>query len=120
MIWLVGVLPFTSTLLGGLAAFRLQHRLHAIMALAAGVLVATALIDLIPESIELIGGETAPILTGLAAIVGYLIYAAVEAFIHEGSYEHGHDPSLEPMFDFTHPTHGRLILDPATGAPARH
>lgn len=97
LLLLVGVLPFTSTFLGGIAVFRLQHRLHAVMALAAGVLVATALIDLIPESIELIGGESAAIGTGLAAIVGYLVYAAVEAFIHQGSYEHGHDPA--------HPTH---------------
>lgn len=96
MIWLAAALPFASTLLGGWAVFRLKHRLHIAMALAAGILVATALVDLIPESIELIGGEDGPLLTGLAAIVGFLIYASVEAFIHAGSYEHGHDPAHDP------------------------
>ncbi len=102
MTWLVGILPFTSTLLGGLAVFRLQHRLHAVMAFAAGILVATALTDLIPEGIGLIGGENAALTTGVAAVVGYLIYAAVEAFIHQGSYEHGHPQGVDPTEPHEH------------------
>lgn len=90
MIYLAAVLPFASTLLGGWAVFRLQHRLHTAMALAAGILVATALVDLIPESIELIATADASFLTGIAAVVGFLLYAGVEAFIHQGSYEHVH------------------------------
>src|SRR5687768_15488780 len=74
------------------------------MAFAAGILVATALVDLIPESIELIGGEDAALLSGIAAIVGFLIYAAVEAFIHQGSYEHGHDPEQDPTEPHEHVT----------------
>jgi zinc transporter ZupT len=62
-------------------------------------------VDLIPESIELIGGEDAAVLTGIAAIVGFLVYAAVEAFIHAGSYEHSHDPAVEPHEPHEHP-HG--------------
>jgi ZIP family zinc transporter len=85
-----------STLLGGWAVFRLRHRLHVAMALGAGILVATALVDLIPESISLIGGADPAAATGIAAIVGFLIYAAVEAFIHQASYEHSHDPEQDP------------------------
>ena len=96
MIYLAGVLPFLSTLLGGWAVFRLRHRLHVAMAFAAGILVATALVDLIPESISLIGGADPAVATGIAAIFGFLVYAAVEAFIHQGSYEHGHDPDQDP------------------------
>jgi len=103
VIWLIAVLPFLSTLLGGIAVFRLQHRLHAVMAAAAGILVATALVDLIPESIGLIGTEEAPLLTGMAAVVGYLAYAAVESFIHQGTYEHGHEPDQDPRFPHEHP-----------------
>ncbi len=108
VIYLAAVLPFISTLLGGWAVFRLQHRLHVAMALAAGILVATAFIDLIPESIELIGGEQAALMTGVAAVIGFLIYAGVEAFIHHGSYEHGHDPALHPHTPHEHsePAHG--------------
>jgi ZIP family zinc transporter len=108
MIWAVAALPFISTLLGGIAVFRLRHRLHAVMAAAAGILVATALVDLIPESIELItqGGSANPaFLTGAAAVVGYLVYAAVEAFIHQGTYEHGHAPEQDPRAPHDHEVH---------------
>jgi ZIP family zinc transporter len=96
VIYLAAVLPFMSTLLGGWAVFRLRHRLHVAMAFAAGILVATALVDLIPESISLIGGADPAAATGIAAIVGFLVYAAVEAFIHQASYEHSHDPNQDP------------------------
>jgi ZIP family zinc transporter len=113
VILLVGALPFISTLLGGLAVFRLQHRLHAVMALAAGVIVATALVDLLPESIELIGTDRAPFMAGAAAVIGYLLYASVEAFIHQSSYEHGHDPLQDPGAPHEHSltlTKGPTIL----------
>ena len=113
MIWLVGVLPFISTLLGGIAVFRLQHRLHAVMAVAAGILVATALVDLLPESIELIGTDRGPFLAGAAAVVGYLLYSSVEAFIHQSSYEHEHEPSQDPSAPHEHPaatSYARSVL----------
>ena len=102
MILLIGVMPFTSTLLGGFAVFRLRHRLHAVMALAAGAIVATALVDLLPEGIEMIGGEAAAVTAGIAAVIGYLVYAAVEAFIHQGSYEHGHPATVDPYLPHEH------------------
>lgn len=105
MIWLVGILPFGSTLLGGLAVFRLRHRLHVVMALAAGILVATALVDLLPEAIELIGGEDGALVAGAAALFGYLVYAAVEAFIHQGSYEHEHPLGVDPNEPHEHHVH---------------
>jgi zinc transporter ZupT len=95
MIYLAAALPFASTLLGGWAVFRLHQRLHIVMALAAGILVATALVDLIPESIALIGVDNASFFTGVAAVVGFLVYAAVEAFIHQGSFEHVHDAEVD-------------------------
>jgi zinc transporter ZupT len=99
---LVGVLPFLSTLLGGYAVFRLHHRLHVAMAAAAGILVATALIDLLPESIELIASPDAALIAGAAAVAGYLIYATVEAFIHQASYEHGHPQEQDPSIPHEH------------------
>ena len=113
MIWVVGVLPFLSTLLGGIAVFRLQHRLHAVMAVAAGILVATALVDLLPEAIELIGTDRGPFLAGAAAVVGYLLYASAEAFIHQSSYEHEHEPTQDPAAPHEHAvpvSHARSVL----------
>jgi ZIP family zinc transporter len=84
------ILPFFSTLLGGTAALRLRHRLHPFMAFAAGVLVATALADLLPEATDLIGSDVNPVVPGAAAVVGFLAFSALEAFVHRETWEHGH------------------------------
>jgi ZIP family zinc transporter len=81
------VLPFFSTLLGGIAALRLRHRLHVFMALAAGVVVATAVADLLPEAFELVGLDHA-LQVGIAAVVGFIGFSFVEAFLHQTSFEH--------------------------------
>lgn len=86
---LAALLPFVSTLAGGIAAFRLRHRLHPFMALAAGVLVATAVADLLPGAHELVGSSSA-LEIGVAALVGFLAFSLVEAFIHQSSFEHLH------------------------------
>ena len=102
MIWLISILPFASTLLGGTAAFRLQHRLHVVMAAAAGVLVATALVDLIPEIDRPDRRRARTADPGAAAVVGYLAYATVESFIHRASYEHEHEHDLEHELEHGH------------------
>ncbi len=81
------LLPFFSTLLGGYAALRLRHRLHAFMALAAGVVVATAVADLLPEAFELAGPD-GTLGVGIAAVVGFIGFSLVEAFLHQSSFEH--------------------------------
>ena len=88
------ILPFYSTLLGGAAAIRLRHRLHPFMAFAAGVLVATALADLLPEAASLVnpeGAEPNPLMPGAAAVLGFLAFSALEAFVHRETWEHEHD-----------------------------
>ena len=84
---LAAVLPFFSTLAGGVAALRLRHRLHAFMALAAGVVVATAVADLLPEAHELVGSGSA-IEVGIGTLIGFVAFSMIEAFIHQGSFEH--------------------------------
>ena len=86
---LAALLPFVSTLVGGVAAFRLRHRLHPVMALAAGVLVATAVADLLPEAHALVGPDSA-VGIGVAALAGFLAFSLIEAFIHQSSFEHEH------------------------------
>ncbi|MBI2781995.1 MAG: ZIP family metal transporter [Chloroflexi bacterium] len=84
---IAAILPFFSTLLGGVAALRLRHRLHAFMALAAGVVVATAVADLLPEAFDLVGADAA-LPVGIAAVVGFIGFSLVEAFLHQSSFEH--------------------------------
>lgn len=86
---LAALLPFVSTLLGGLAALRFHHRLHPFMAFASGVLVATAVVDLLPEAHTLVGEERG-LEVGIAALAGYLVFTLIESFIHQQSFEHGH------------------------------
>jgi ZIP family zinc transporter len=75
----LALLPFVSTTLGGLAALRFRRHLGPIMAFAAGVLVATALTNLLPEAQELAGeaGGGLPLLP-LASVLGFLLYAGLE------------------------------------------
>jgi ZIP family zinc transporter len=94
MVWLFAILPVFSTLLGGWAVLRFEHRLHPTMAFAAGVLVATALSNLLPESTELL--DERAVLVGGLAVVGYLIFSALEAQLHRVAWEHQHDPTHPP------------------------
>lgn len=80
-------LPFFSTIAGGFAALRLQHRLHALMALASGVVVATAIADLLPEAFELAGFDRV-VEIGIAAVAGFIGFSFLEAFLHQSSFEH--------------------------------
>jgi zinc transporter, ZIP family len=80
-------LPFFSTIAGGFAALRFQHRLHALMALASGVVVATAIADLLPEAFELAGFDRV-VEIGIAAVAGFIGFSFLEAFLHQTSFEH--------------------------------
>jgi zinc transporter ZupT len=87
-------LPFFSTLAGGFAALRLQHRLHALMALAAGVVVTTAVAELLPEAFELVG-DARVLDVGIATVVGFIGFSLLEAFLHQSSFEHALDHAHE-------------------------
>lgn len=98
------LLPVVSTFLGGFAVFRLRHRLHPVMAFSAGILVATAFVDLLPEALELVDVDETALVIGVAALVGFLLFSAVESFVHRSSYEHEHDPGVDPHLPHEHAT----------------
>jgi ZIP family zinc transporter len=83
----MAVLPFFSTTIGGLAALRAQHRIHPLMAFAAGMVIATALSDLLPEGIELMGPDVGRLLPATAMIAGYLAFSGVDAAVHARTWE---------------------------------
>lgn len=121
------ILPFFSTLAGGYAALRLRHRLHAVMALAAGVVVATAVADLLPEAFELVGRDRV-LEVGIAAVIGFIGFSLIEAFLHQASFEHagspdhthdhGHDHEHEHRDEHDHGAE-RGAAAPATAPAAR-
>jgi len=112
---LAALLPFISTLAGGMAALRFHHRLHPFMAFASGVLVATAIADLLPEANALIGEPGLEV--GIAAVAGYLIFTLIESFIHQGSFEHEH-ADHEHRAD-TSSVERDHALSASTGSPPR-
>ncbi len=72
----VGVVTGCATGLGGTLALRMQKRLHLILGFSAGAVIGVALLDLLPEAMELARGSTPAF--GVASIVaagfiGYLI-----------------------------------------------
>lgn len=104
MLILFSILPFVSTNLGGYVALRLQHRLHPIMAFAAGVLMATALADLLPEAAEQLDQLGGASVAGGAAVVGFLVFSALDAFLHRQAWEHQHSPLQNPHTPHEHST----------------
>ena len=76
------------------------------------MLVATALADLLPEATDLIGKDVSPILPGAAAVVGFLLFSALEAFIHRETWEHEHERSaatLAPTDVHEHPSEAKGV-----------
>jgi ZIP family zinc transporter len=112
---IAAILPFFSTLAGGFAALRLRHRLHAFMALAAGVVVATAVADLLPEAFVLAGPDGV-LGIGIAAVVGFVGFSLVEAFLHQSSFEHAGEVHDDP--DAGHDHHEATSIESAPGRPA--
>lgn len=101
------VATFFSTMFGGMAALRLRDRLQPVMAFAAGVLVATALADLLPEAAEQAGPD-APIPVGMVAVFGFLLFAALDAFLHRQAFahlDHHHDGADHGHGDDDHSEH---------------
>jgi ZIP family zinc transporter len=67
------------------------------MALASGVVVATAIADLLPEAFELAGFDRV-VEIGIAAVAGFIGFSFLEAFLHQSSFEHAdedHGPNLQ-------------------------
>ena len=89
-ILLIALATFITTLLGGLFALRFKDKLHLILGFSAGAVIAVALLDLLPEAIEL-GSGFFPVsmITGIVA-VGFLAYLLLDRliFFHFHSTHH--------------------------------
>lgn len=81
---LLSFVTFGSTLLGGLFALHRRRQLHLVMGFAAGVLVGAALLDLLPEALELAGATpgaaTLTVLRG--AVLGFLVFYGLDRSVH--------------------------------------
>ena len=80
---------FASTMAGGIVAIRWPRRIEILMALAGGVVLAAALVDLLPEAVNRAGElhMSARIPIG-SALIGYLVFHGVERFVHRNGHSH--------------------------------
>jgi ZIP family zinc transporter len=77
MIYLLAILTFLSTLIGGLIGIKYQDKLHLILGFTAGVLLGVVSFDIFPEIIKLVGNgdSTKPM---LALVIGFLFFHILE------------------------------------------
>ncbi len=96
---LFGIGTFISTLAGGFFGIKNRERLHLIISFTAGVLVAVAFFDIIPEMFSLIQEHSLNVTYAMVAIVaGFLAIHTLEklAVIHS-SHEHEYADHKHPL-----------------------
>jgi zinc transporter ZupT len=71
----LGLAAGAATLAGGALALRLQRRIHLILGFSAGAVIGVALVDLLPEALEL-GGRPNTILA--FCTLGFMAYLAID------------------------------------------
>ena len=75
---LIGVATGLATLAGGVLAIRLKSRLNALAAFGAGAVISIALVDLLPEAVDLGRNVYAPHWLMLLTLVGFILYMVVD------------------------------------------
>jgi zinc transporter ZupT len=86
----LSVLTFFSTALGGLFALRWRKQLYLVMGFSAGILVAAALLDLLPDALQIASDSKQSSQNNvlLGAALGFLAYYSLEFFVHRGAAGH--------------------------------
>jgi ZIP family zinc transporter len=81
---------FVSTALGGLFAVHRRRHLYLVMGAAAGMLVGSALLDLLPEALDLVRerGRGGVLSVVLSAAAGFLAFFAVDHAVHSDAAGH--------------------------------
>lgn len=75
---LVSIITFFSTLFGGLMAIRLKDKLHYVMAFCAGTVIGAALLELMPEAIEIGAKYYGTKILFSFAVIGFFLYMLLD------------------------------------------
>jgi ZIP family zinc transporter len=105
---LVSAGAFFSALIGGLVALRAARSVGAIIAIGAGIRIGAAYFDLIPESVEHLGGSLD--LAMLYTAIGFLSFYAIEKVT---TLHVGHETATE--IDHATPAHRHIGIIGASG-----
>ena len=89
-----GVAAAAATLAGGLLALRFAGRVHLILGFSAGAVIGVALLDLLPEAIDLGGGARHAFGVASLVVAGFLAYLAADRALlmltHGDAQHRGH------------------------------
>ena len=100
--FVLSLLPFVSTLLGGFVAIRLQGRVNLILSFTAGMLLGIVCFDLLPEIFEMLHkGDYSPHGPMIALAMGFLFFNGVSSLFHSthshtGAHVENHTPFRHP------------------------
>lgn len=89
----IGLGASVAALLGGVFAFRFHDKLHLVLGFSAGAVLGVAFFDLIPEAVELAGGDAGRALGGI--FIAFLVYMVLDRslFLHYHQDDHCHNES---------------------------
>jgi len=96
-IFLIACAAFCTTYAGGLFALALRDKLHLVLGFSAGAVVAVALVDLIPEAIEIGSDYHSPATLLSWSMCSFLVYLVLDRsnLLHQatghGHIAHAHD-----------------------------
>lgn len=95
MAYIVALATIISTFLGGLFAIRYKDKLHLILGFSAGAVIAVALFDLLPESLELSSSFFDTKIITLLIASGFSLYLVLDRFfsLHAHDSENCDNPS---------------------------
>ena len=101
MLFLIALLTFGATMVGGLFALRFRDKLHLILGFSAGAVVGVAFFDLLPEAFD-IGSKfyDIPFIVSFVA-AGFLAYLVLDRtiaiwFAHDSHDEHAGHIHIQP------------------------
>jgi len=95
LIYILALVTFGSTMIGGLVAVRFRKVLQYFFAFSSGALIAITFFDVLPESLNIAKTADLSVRSLMIAIVGsFLFFSLVERFFlthhHHDDEEHGH------------------------------
>ncbi len=102
--WLLALMAFFSTLLGGLIAVRTNDKLHLVLGAAAGVMLGVVAFDLIPEALDATPHEIFHVPAVMVVLLGgFFTIHVIERWV---AIHRGHDDHDGHTGEFSGHSHG--------------
>ncbi len=94
IVMLLAVAAFSATLAGGGLALRFRDKLHLVLGFSAGAVIAVALFDLLPESLELAKNAFLPSTVLGFTGIGFFAYAVLDRLVILHTHADDHDDAV--------------------------